>query len=456
MKKKTTPEQLEELLAEIPADELKAFVLEQALNNSHFRRLLQATFIRPEDKESKAFYRKQIKTILRVAKDDGFINRPAMRAVNQQIIPLLNLAHEGAQKKDFSSSFLICTVVLEEMTKAFNFADDSNGDLGDLIRFALAILKDISQAELSAKTRKAFFKYCLATFKKESFKGWDWHFNLLEYASELFATKKDAQVLMDLLDEASYEGYQLGVIQVRKYHLIQKIEGSAVALLYLEQNIQNSDLRKIALQAAFDQQNYTQVIALANAGMEQDQEYTGLLSQWQKWLLKVAQEQKDTETIIKYARLFFIDNYRQEQDYYQLLKQTIPSKDWLDFVEALISEITAKGDWHKVGLIAKIYIQEKWWARLFELVQAQASFYVLDDYEKYLRKDYATGLVDLYAQQILVYLGDNAGRNYYRNACRYIRKIQQLGGGAKAHQLIETLRDTYPKRTALLDELNKI
>lgn len=456
MKKKTTPEQLEELLAEISADQLKTFVLEQALNDSHFRRLLKMTFIRAEDKESKAFYRKQIKNILRMAKDQGFINRPAMRAVNQQIIPLLNLANEGIQEQDFSTSFLICTVVLEEMTKAFNFADDSNGDLGDLIRFALDILKEISQAELLAKTRKAFFKYCLTTFKKESFKGWDWHFYLLEYASELFETKKEAQVLMDLLDEESYEGYQLGVIQVRKYHLIQKIEGSAAALLYLEQNIKNADLRKIALQEAFDQQNYTQVIVLANDGIEQDQEYAGLVNQWQKWLLKVAQEQKDTETIIKYARLFFMDNYRQEQDYYQLLKQAIPSKDWLDFVEALIREITAKGDWHKVSLIAKIYIQEKWWARLFELVQAQTSFSVLDAYEKYLRKDYGTDLVDLYAQQILEYLSDNAGRNYYRNACRYIRKMQQLGGGAKAQELIETLRKTYPKRTALLDELNKI
>jgi hypothetical protein len=458
VKKKTIKEELEALLAEITTDELQAFVLEKALNDTSFRRLLKTSLIRAEHKQSKGFYRKQIKAILRTAKYQGFINRPAMRTVNQQILPFLNIAEEGVEKQDFSSSFLISAVVLEEMTAAFNFADDSNGDIGDLIHFARDILKRISQATLSKSIRKAFFNYCLKEFKKERFEGWDWHFDLLKFAAELFESTKEAEALMNLLDENAFQEYSLQAIQCIKYQLIQKVEGASMALLYLEQNIKNPDLRKIALQKAFDQRNYAQVIVLANDGIDCDQKYAGLVHQWKKWLLKVAQKQKDRATIIKYAQYFFIRGSEDEQDYYyQLLQQTVPSNDWAVFLENLITDLRGDGAWYnKVALEAGIYIQKKWWARLFKLVQSEVDFHVLERYGEYLKKDYRTDLIELYAQQILKYMNDNVGRKHYKKACRYIRSMQKLGDQGKVQELVQTLRLAYPKRSALLDELNDI
>ena len=458
MKKKTTQEELEALLAEIPPEELQAFVLKKALNDTDFRRLLKTSFIRVEDKQSKGFYRKQIKAILRAAKSQDFINRPAMRSVNQQVLPFLNIAHEGVEKQEFSSSFLISTVVLEEMTKAFNFADDSNGDIGDLIHFARDILERISKITLPKQIQKAFFNYCLKEFKKERFKGWDWHFDLLKLAAELFESTKDAEALMDLLEENAFQNYSLQVIQCIKYQLIQKVEGESTALLYLEQNIKNPDLRIIALQKAFDQKNYAQVIVLATEGIDCDQKYAGLVHQWGKWLLKVAKEQKDRTTIIKYAQYFFIRDTKDEQDYYyQLLQQAVPPNDWEVFLERLITDLRANGAWYnKVDLEAGIYIEKEWWARLFKLVQSEVGFQVLERYQEYLKKDYRADLIDLYAQQILEYLNDNVGRKHYKKACRYIRSMQQLGDQEKVQKLVQTLRLAYSNRSALLDELNGI
>lgn len=458
IKKNTIEEEVKSLLGEVPLAELQAFVLEYALDDSRFRRRLKTSFIRAENKLSKTFYRKEIKAILRVAKrGTGFINRPAMRSVSQQIIPWLNLAHIGVEKEDYASSFLISTVVLEEMTLAFNFADDSNGDIGDLIHFARDILKCLSQANLPKKMRQTFFKYCLKEFKKGRFKGWDWHFDLLEYASELFETKKEAEALIGLLDEKAYKGHQLKVIQFRKYHLIQKIEGSSAALLYLQQNIKHPDLRTIALQEAFDQEHYSEVIRLANDGILCNQEYMGLVHQWQKWLLKVAEVEKDIPTIIKYAQYFFIHNGDGNQGYYQLLQKTVEPSDWADFLEGLLTDLRANGAWYnKLDLEATIYIQKKWWARLFELIQSSADFHVLERYERYLKKDYSSDLADLYAQQILNYLEANVGRKHYKKACRYIGRIQKLGVSEKVIELVKTLRAAYPKRIALMDELDKV
>jgi hypothetical protein len=48
------------------------------------------------------------------------------------------------------------------------------------------------------------------------------------------------------------------------------------------------------------------------------------------------------------------------------------------------------------------------------------------------------------------------GRDYYQNACTYIRKIIKLGARDKANGIISFLRTEYPKRKALMEELSKV
>ena len=76
--------------------------------------------------------------------------------------------------------------------------------------------------------------------------------------------------------------------------------------------------------------------------------------------------------------------------------------------------------------------------------------------EAYLSKDYNKELLEFYNERILNYIENYIGRNHYQTACRYIRRMKKLGGIKEAYSLIETLREKYPQRRALMDELSKV
>ena len=179
--------------------------------------------------------------------------------------------------------------------------------------------------------------------------------------------------------------------------------------------------------------------------------------EWNEWILKTAQAEKNTEEIIKYARLRFIDNFRREQDYYALMQKHVGRDQWTEFVEALIRDLILKKGPTDPQLPG-IYINEGMWDRLLDLVKRSPGFYTLDAYEKYLKKEYASELAELYAKAVLNYLDEryNVGRNHYQKACRYIRRIKKLGSPQRAEKVIATLREKYPQRRALLEELEMV
>jgi hypothetical protein len=225
----------------------------------------------------------------------------------------------------------------------------------------------------------------------------------------------------------------------------------------LQQHITNPYLRRKAVDKALKTKKYKQAIQLAEDGIAHDQKNkAGLALEWYDWLLKIALAQGDKEKIIEYARCLLIDNYRDEQDYYLILKQNVKEENWNSFLEEVIKEITDKKSWWNTNFIAEIYIKEKWWDRLLELVKKTGTLDTIETYEKYLKKNYADDIIDLYAAAIVEYLHNNVGRNHYRTACRYLRRMIKLGGKKKVDSIISYLGSKYLNRRALLDELNNI
>ena len=251
--------------------------------------------------------------------------------------------------------------------------------------------------------------------------------------------------------------YEKEKAQTIKYEILLKTKGENAAEIYLEQNITNSTLRQEAIQKALEKRDFEKALSIAKDGISYDLKgRPGLAKKWYDWLLKIAQAQNDSEKIIEYARLLFIDNFMNEQDYYQILKKHVKPEEWSEFVEAMIQDITTKKRWPDMNLIAGIFIKEEWWDRLLELVKMSPDLKTIDNYEKYLSKNYTNEIVELYANEILSYMENNMGRGHYQNACRYIRKIIKLGAREKANEIISYLRNEYPKRKALMEELNKI
>lgn len=457
-KRKTIAQQVDDLLGKVTHDELILFVREQASKDSLFRDLLLASFAQYNPNESKALYTKQVNTLIKVARGKyGFLDASGAKYVSNELSSMLSLAEHYIHKGNHKSAFFICTAIMDELISALGYADDMDGHLTDTIYDAYDTLTAIAQADPPEEVRKLIFKYCLTSFSKRSFSGWDWHLNFLHLAAYMLCTDSEMEELFKRIAAIPKSSeYEVKKAQEIQYDVLLKRKGESVAQKYLEQNIDNPSFRARAIQDALDQKDYEKATALANEGIEQDSGYPGLVASWYDWLLKIAESQNDTERIILYARYLLLKSHNPKRDYYQILKEIVPTEEWTNLVEAIVQEAMERKPYYRTDLVASIFIREEWWSRLLDLVKKEYTLDQLAKYEKLLAQHFPSELADLYAERIIRYVENHVGRSHYRTACKYIRKMIKLGAREKADEVISQLRQTHYRKKALMEELDNV
>ena len=91
-----------------------------------------------------------------------------------------------------------------------------------------------------------------------------------------------------------------------------------------------------------------------------------------------------------------------------------------------------------------------------KMVSEYPELHYIETYEQYLAQDFPKEIADLYAKGVVKFLGENAGRNHYKTASRYLKKMKTLGATEDVIQIISNLKKKYPQRKALLEELSKV
>jgi len=457
IKTKSINQQVKELLKILSHDELIEFVETTCKKNREFRNSFLVSFDHLSQNQSKEFYQKQIHTILQAAAGrDGWIGWSEMKYVFNAIHPFLENAENYLAKKDFRNVFFISTALLEEITDAFQYGDDSNGDLGYFVSSAMELLSKISKEKFSESLKQEIFGYCISAFKQRMFEGWDWHLEMLNIAGELSDNEDDADIILNCLESVKGE-YELELAQSYKLDLLRRFKDPKEAENFASKHISNSKIRNQELEKTFEIKDFERAKHLANDGISCDEKSKpGLALVWYDWLLKIALAQNDTPKIIEYARYRLISNFRGTQDYYQILKNTIEAEEWPPFLEALIKDITSKKRWHDYELVRSIYIKEEWWDRLIILLKENLSLGNIQENEQYLSKDYSAEVIALYSKRITNYVEKNVGRNHYQTACKYLRRMKKLGGNKQVNELIELFKKKYPQRKALMDELTRV
>ena len=457
-KRKTIAQQVDNLLDKVTHDELTLFVREHAAKNAQFRDLLLASFAQYNPDESKALYAKQIKALIKVARGKyGLIDSSGAKYISKEISSMLSLAERYLSQGNHKSAFFICTAIMDELISALLCADDREGVLGNTIYAAYNTLSAIASEEPSKAVREQILKYCFTSFDKRTFAGWDWHIGLLQLAACILDTEGEVEEIFKRINSIpESDEYEIKEVQKIKYCILLEKKGTEVAQKYLEQNLDNPSFRAQAIQDALDQKDYEKATALANDGIEQDSGYPGLIIDWYDWLLKIAESQNDTERIILYARDLLLESLNPKQDYYQILKKTVPPEEWADFVETIVQETLERKPYYGVDFAASVFVREEWWSRLLELVKKECNLDQLAKYEKPLAQHFPSELADLYAERIIEYVEDRVGRDYYRTACRYIRRMIKLGARDKADEVISQLRQTHYRKKALMEELDNV
>lgn len=191
-----------------------------------------------------------------------------------------------------------------------------------------------------------------------------------------------------------------------------------------------------------------------------DKDDDGLVAKWKEYQFQVYQQTGDKAKIVELAEYFFLHGVRfpkNELDYYAMIKNAVPSEEWSGYVSHLIEKITREqrhgSDYFKLRFI---YIEEGMWEEYMQLLKHNASLANMEEAEKHLAGRYHDDFIRLYETAICEYAEHNLGRSAYAEVTRYLRRLKKLGEGALVNKLVDDFKAKYPRRRAMMDELNML
>ncbi len=482
-KRKTVVEKIEEALKEMSQEEIMDLVRGYSLKNREFRTIILAQVTLRSGGGSKSAYRKLVKESLRAGMDrHGFIDYWGTGRAVRGAQELLDKGEKLVENGKPEQAIPIFQAVIEELVLALQYIDDSNGDIGSAIEWAFEqFYKCIEKVRDPAKRKdrsdrpilstgerltSGLFEYCLTESEGKQYAGWDWKWNFLGIAGELVSTEEQQKRLFSKLDEMSQseqsseftgQYYQERAAQI-KLEVIGRRGRQEEIDRFINDNLNHTSIRRQAIEGAFANKDFSIIKELARDGIEQDTKlcHPGLVNEWCKWLLKVAEREENVVDIREYTKSLFFKT--GDFEYYENLKKTYSKSAWPHQFRELLRHTQQSQNKHGVhfGTLAEMFIREKEWQKLLDLVGKHPSFEILDQYHKHLAPHFPQELIEIYEKMSKELLVHTTGRYVYQNVCQMLRRVKKLGAGDRVKELVKEFSEQYKNRRALLEELEKV
>jgi hypothetical protein len=457
-KQKTVVEQIEEVLQKLSKADLDTFIKETAVYESAFRQVFLSRFMHLLEDQSKEAYARQIRAIVKAAAGrHGFIEYGNTNALTGPVDQMLASGEALLAEGQAEAALALAQAGAEEMFEAMNQADDSSGDIGGCVDDALRLIETIAEQTQDRNLKRRIFRYALDSYRIRRFGGFDWHENMLQLAASLAAAPEETDAVFAVIENAGGSRYDQEAAAKMKWQLLEKVQGPEAAAAFLQEKRHLPPFRRQLLEEAYQKQEFQRAKNLAQEGIHQDgEDWPGLASEWQEWSLKIAQAENNTPQIIHLSRQMFLEA-RHDQRYYDLLKEHVPPADWPSFLEDLLRELKNRNKGYLlVSTLARIYIKEQRWEDLLQLVQENQSLKVLAEYESPLAEHFPEDLLDMYTESIRRHFEKAAGRGDYHEGCQYLRRMKKVGGAERAASLVTELKQKYPRKPALQEELGQV
>jgi hypothetical protein len=240
-----------------------------------------------------------------------------------------------------------------------------------------------------------------------------------------------------------------------------KEEGkNAEAEEIINNNIHLDDFRKLKIEQAIKNKDFTNAITLLNKGIIQarNENYAGTVKEYKELLLSVYKKTNDTENIKLISKQLLDEDFSIEN--YRNYKKNFLPNEWesecLKYITKFSQKKSSGSNYSSSSNLALIFIEEKMWDKLFEIVKSSKSIRVIEDNQKYLKENYSGELIILYEKAILKY-AENTGRDIYSNIVTYLHNMAKLENGeAQAMRLSSELLETYKNRKAMKEVFSKL
>lgn len=391
----------------------------------------------------------QIISVIRSNSDRGFV---PYGACNRVCAELLDLSAEAERSTDKQYSFSAHLLILVEAIKLIAHADTSSGMVTDVIHQSLRAVDDVCQLA-EEKDRKLMFEAIVKTAKNKVFQEWnEFGYALLKSAVRFVDNHKQADKLRALYPILGkmYSDKDYPDKYLIELGIIRRLEGEEAERLYLMQHLDVDELRALAVERAMSMKQYDLAEKLCTEAMKIDHRRRVNVSQWALFLERIYAETSNDEKLGELLHRILLQGHHS---YFAKLKahseaQGTWGEEMKDKLLDEVAEVVQSPEY------ASLLIQQGENQRL--LFHLEAHPHLIAYYGKELARFYPDETISIFHRYILKFAADTSDRRGYKAVCKLIKQCYVAGGKNEALQLIDRLKELYPRRPALIDELTSL
>jgi len=483
--KKVTPKaDFGALLKKISLEEYQEFIRIHAAKDKEFKSLFERHFASKDSNiDVGRSYTRHLQRLIRGNSGEGFIDYRASRELSREINKLLDEAQLLIKKNDFRNAFIVVRSVLTEVIEIM-YIDDSNGYIGNIIYSAIELLRVIAETEaVAVDLQEEVYDFVQAAASRSEYSEYgDSEYEIADIYQALairlnkqqsYLNFIDAQLKKASEDEDSYSKEEFIVQKIAFLRAIGNVED---AQMLIQHNLEIVGVRLEQVNYLIEKKDFASARRLIAEGIAiaKKKGHAGRVKEWEEELLRIAVLENDKKLIRHYTKQFaFDEDFDVDTDYYNQWKNTFTIAEWEEEIETYLEEriaaieVSYKKDkgrtWHSLNELlldelAPIYIAEKYWDRLFALVSKEVDLDRLLEYHEYLSKIYPLQLLTIYLPAFQRKADVVGNRSQYTDLAEKMKMVMKSipEGKSEIIAVAEEMSLKYPRRPAMIEELNKV
>ncbi|OOM73782.1 hypothetical protein [Clostridium sp. BL-8] len=455
--KKAKEPEIKEVLSGLSKEKLIAIILDIIQKDKTLKDSLIVRYSKGNSEQELNKCKKLINSIVRKHLGrEGFIS---YREAGYFVSDMEELLEKIRETEDIVLALDIAFLVIDEGIEAFEYADDSDGDIGYLVSETIDLIGEVISynEDIDINIKDQLFDRLLNKGESKIFDGWtDYRMGILELCAEVATTealrdklKTKLNYLIDKNSNNEYMKYSNERMLHILFNMVNKYDTEEEAEQFIKDNLKFSSFRELFINKYLEEKNYEKVIELTLDGEEQDKRFAGLILKWKqiRYLaykeLSMKEDQRNLATELLFKGKF---------EYYKELKEL--AEDKISFYNNLKQELKTKEDWHSKSMFLKIIWEEKDLDEIMSYVREDPTS--IDGYAEILMDKFKDEVIEIYKKYIKFEASRATNRSHYKNVCTIIRKYKKIAGKQSETPIINELIALYRKKPAFLDELSKV
>lgn len=445
---------IEDMCAQASKEEIVQFIKSLSVTNKSFALLFRQAFAHLDEERSIRDYAADMRTVLKAAMGSGAYNwRNSKKAGDAARAFLLNAEKHCAQG-NLKTTAMMCFGALEELTKAIQYVDDSNADIGGNINLAIDMLYRIIESQPQPEVADMMKEYALSAYKKKTYEDWDWHLDMINIVACFEKEPEKANALIRLIETQGYSEFSSERIAMIILRILMKSGQEKAAAEYQKSNMHIGYLRTMSIQMALEKSDYKEAIRLLDEGYCDDlAKYPGRASQWEKMKLNVYDQWEKGKEALSMSRSLFMKEYDFDTHSYAMMKKWCSPAKWPSFIGKILTDLMDSYPQDPTGKARDIYVQESMWKELLLDVIKEESVWDFEEFDQYLAERFP----DAWNKYIKIVLTDEARladtRKKYEAIFRHLVKLMKTGREKLAGELAADFKKTYSHRPSMLEVL---